>query len=133
MRRVTLDSNIYISAFVFGGKPLQLLEMAIDGEIAVAISDAIVEEVVGVLEAKFGWSRTRANEARQTIRAFADRVVPAESLDVIQVDPDDNRVVECAVAAGSDAIITGDADLLALGSFRGIAVVRAADFLNRFR
>ena len=45
MTQVTLDSNIYISALVFGGKPMRLLEMAAEGAIRVAISDAILAEV----------------------------------------------------------------------------------------
>lgn len=45
VKRVTLDSNVYLSGFVFGGKPKRVLEMAIDGEIEVAFSDPIVQEV----------------------------------------------------------------------------------------
>ena len=69
MTRVTLDSNIYLSALVFGGKPMRLLEMAVEGEIAVAISDPIIEEVRGNLQTTFGWSATHAAEAIDTISA----------------------------------------------------------------
>jgi hypothetical protein len=44
VNRVTLDSNVYLSGFVFGGKPKRVLEMAIDGEIEVAVSDPIIQE-----------------------------------------------------------------------------------------
>jgi predicted nucleic acid-binding protein len=47
-------------------------------------------------------------------------------------DPDDNRVLECAVSAGSQTIVTGDDDLLRLVAFRGIEIVRVVDFLTRF-
>ena len=57
MTRVTLDSNIYLSALVFGGKPKRILEMAIEGEIEVAVSDLIIEEVQRHLLGKFGCSR----------------------------------------------------------------------------
>jgi predicted nucleic acid-binding protein len=67
--RVTLDSNIYLSALVFGGKPMQLLEMAVDGEIEVAISDPIIEEIRRHLQKTFGWSDTRVAEAIDTIAA----------------------------------------------------------------
>ena len=49
MTRVTLDSNIYISALAFGGKPMRLLEMATEGAIRVGISDAIIAQVRRVL------------------------------------------------------------------------------------
>jgi predicted nucleic acid-binding protein len=63
---------------------------------------------------------------------FAKHVTPTESIDTIPTDPDDNRVLECAVSAGSQTIVTGDDDLLRLVAFRGIEIVRVVDFLTRF-
>ena len=54
MKRVTLDSNVYLSGFVFGGKPKRVLEMAIDGEIEVAVADQSFRESVRILLGKFG-------------------------------------------------------------------------------
>lgn len=132
MTRVTLDSNVYLSGFVFGGKPKRVLEMAIDGEIEVAVSDPIIQEVRRHLLGKFGWSEPRAAEAIESITEFAKHVTPTEAIDTVPTDPDDNRVLECAVSAGSQTIVTGDDDLLRLVAFRGIEIVRVADFLTRF-
>jgi predicted nucleic acid-binding protein len=71
--RVTLDSNVYLSGFVFGGKPKRVLEMAIDGEIEVAVSDPIIQEVRRHLLGKFGWSEPRAADAIESIAEFAKR------------------------------------------------------------
>ena len=49
MERVTADSNVLISALRFGGKSLDLLALAVDGEIELAISDAILHETLRVL------------------------------------------------------------------------------------
>jgi predicted nucleic acid-binding protein len=49
VRRVTIDTNIFVSAFEFGGTPAALLQMATDGEINVAISQAIIDETVRIL------------------------------------------------------------------------------------
>ena len=57
-------------------------------------------------------------------------MVPTQLLDITD-DPDDNRILECAVAAGSDIIVTFDKDLLRLGEYGGIEIVRADDFLQR--
>jgi predicted nucleic acid-binding protein len=73
VNRVTLDSNVYLSGFVFGGKPKRVLEMAIDGEIEVAVSDPIIQEVRRHLLGKFGWSEPRAAEAVESIAEFAKR------------------------------------------------------------
>jgi putative PIN family toxin of toxin-antitoxin system len=132
VNRVTLDSNVYLSGFVFGGKPKRVLEMAIDGEIEVAVSDPIIQEVRRHLLGKFGWSEPRAAEAIESITEFAMHVTPTEAIDTVPTDPDDNRVLECAVSAGSQTILTGDDDLLRLVAFRGIEIVRVADFLTRF-
>ena len=130
MTRVTLDSNIYLSALVFGGKPIRLLEMALDGEIDVAIADPIVEEVRGNLQKTFGWSVARVAEATDTIAAFTRHVIPTEIIDAVPSDPDDNRVLECAIAAGSEVIVSGDLDLLRLGSYGGIRILRVAELLS---
>ena len=132
MKRVTLDSNVYLSGFVFGGKPQRILELAIDGEIEVAVSDPIIQEVRRHLLGKFGWSEPRAAGAIESIAEFATHVTPTETIDIVATDPDDNRVLECAVSAGSQTIVTGDDDLLRLVGFRGIEIVRVADFLTRF-
>ena len=132
MNRVTLDSNVYLSGFVFGGKPKRVLEMAIDGEIEVAVSDPIIQEVRRHLLGKFGWSEPRAAEAVESIAEFAKHVTPTETIDTVPTDPDDNRVLECAVTAGSQTIVTGDDDLLRLVDFRGIEIVTVANFVTRF-
>jgi putative PIN family toxin of toxin-antitoxin system len=130
--RATLDSNVYVSAFVFGGKPGRVIEMATEGTIDVVVSDAIIAEVRRVLATKFGWSADRAAMVVESIEAMTTRATPTEVLHAIERDPDDNRVLECATAAQSEFVVTGDNDLLALGSFRGIAIVTVASFVQRF-
>ena len=117
---------------MFGGKPKRVLEMAIEGEIEVAVSDPIIDEVQRHLAGKFGWSAARAADAVESISEYAKRVTPTETIDAVTSDTDDNRVLECAVASASETIVTGDTDLLRLGNFRGIEIVRVADFLARF-
>ena len=63
MRRITADSNIYISALNYGGKPLQVLELARAGEIELAISNAIITETPRVLHHKFHWEPTDVTDA----------------------------------------------------------------------
>ena len=132
MKRVTLDSNIYISALVFGGKPKRVLEMAIEGRVEIAISDAIIEEVRRHLPAKFGWSDERTTEAVDSIDEYAVHVTPSLQIDAVPADPDDNRVLECAVEAASDVIVSGDLDLVRIGSYAGIPIQTVSEFLQAF-
>ena len=130
MISATVDSNIYVSALQFGGIGVRLIGMARSGAIRVDTSEAILAETIGVLRDKFGWDGYRLHFARVDLRKFAHIVVPTQTLNVTD-DPDDNRILECAIAAGSDRIVTYDKDLLRLGEYAGVKIVRAIDFLQR--
>ena len=71
-------------------------------------------------------------EIGSLVRRFQRRgivVVPTETLSVVQRDESDNRFLECAVAGSADYLVSGDDDLLSLGSYERVQIVRAADFL----
>ena len=132
MERVTADSNVLISALRFGGKPLDLLALAVDGEIELAISDAILHETLRVLRDKFHTTTERLEEIERFLSAVTIHVYPTERIDAVTADRDDNGVLECAVKSGSRVIVSGDQDLLRLGTFKDIDILRVADFLSRF-
>ena len=127
---VAADTNIYISALIFAGLPSQFLLAAEDARIHLFISEPIRLELRRILQTKFSWSNDRVNEAMLQLESCRELVRPIEMLDVIKEDPDDNRVLECAVAAGARFIISGDNDLLRLGQFRNIRILKVADFMK---
>ena len=129
MPSATFDSNVYISALVFRKKALRIIDLAIEQGVEIAISDEIVEETIRVLREKFHWSDERIEEARATMSSITRHVAPTEKLDVVKSDPDDNKIVECAVAAGSDYLVTGDNDILSLGSYGKRQMIKPSDFL----
>lgn len=128
MIRATFDSNIYIS-LQFNGVGARLIEMAQVGVIRVDTSDAIIDETIGVLRDNFEWAGYRLHFAKAALLKLAHRVTPVETLKIAD-DADDDRIIECAVAAGSDFIVTFDKDLLRLGVYGGIKIVQAAEFLR---
>ena len=130
MIHATADSNIYISAFQFGGTPLQLLTLAAEGRIDLTISDHIVEEVTRTLREKFDWPEDRIEQVQRIMERIARRVAPFQTLNVIKEDPDDNRILECAVEGGSEYIVSGDKDLHRLGQYGNARVVKVADMLD---
>jgi len=67
----------------------------------------------------------------QRMLSLGKKVAPSESLQVILEDPEDDRVLECAVTASSDYFITNDKDLLRLKEYAGIRIVTPAQFLER--
>ena len=129
MKRVVADTNILVSALQFGGKPKQLLDLAIDGQVDLAVSEAIIAETLRVLRDKFERAPEWLAETDRQLRVITRLVQPTESIKAIEADPTDDRILECAVAAEAEVIVSGDAHLLSLGSFRGIPIQRVADFL----
>lgn len=94
------------------------------------VAPAILDEIGGVLARKFRWSTTRVREARAAIGNFTVLVHPQESVSVVREDDADNRILECALAAGADAIVTGDHHLLQLRRFRGARITTPREFLD---
>jgi len=98
-------------------------------------SPFILDEVGRVLGEKFGWEEDRIGRAVAQVRRVAAEVhEPGESVGVIEDDSTDNRILlECALAADAQTIVTGDKKhLLPLGSFRGISIVGLRDFLASY-
>jgi putative PIN family toxin of toxin-antitoxin system len=117
---VTADTNVYISALLFGGPPRVFLNAARKRNriFQLAISQPLLKEVQRVLRDKFNWSETMLHEESVRLLRFARQVTPHETITAVFDDPDDDHVLECAVAADSRFIVTGDGDLLRLGQYR---------------
>jgi len=86
---------------------------------------------VSVLRDDFKWDGYRLHFAPEQITKMSNRVVPTQTIDAIKQDPDDNRILLCAIAAGSSVIVTYDRDLLRLGEYGGIKIIRTVDFVRR--
>ena len=131
---LVLDSNVYISAVLFGGKPRQIIEAALTGRVRLAISAAILEEIESVLKGiKFKFSEAAAREVINEIANLAEIFEPVEKISRIKEDPADNRILECALAAGAVAIVSGDSHLLSLSIFRSIPILTPADCLEKYK
>jgi len=134
MLKVVLDTNVLISAILFGGKPREILEKTIRGEIRLCISEPILEELKGVLQRpKFDYSPEMIEVILTELTGVADFVNSSKRINVVLEDPEDNRILECAVEAGANYIITGDIHLLKLSRYRDIGVLNAASFLERLQ
>jgi putative PIN family toxin of toxin-antitoxin system len=130
--RVVFDTNVFISAFLVpGGKGELAFLLARRGRCQLLSSVPILTETANILRSKFRQSDGDVRAALKLIGRAATIIRPASRIDVL-VDEPDNRILECAASASADAIVTGDRHLLALKRFRGIAIVRLADFLRMF-
>jgi putative PIN family toxin of toxin-antitoxin system len=98
-------------------------------EDTVAICRPIEDELLRILTGKFGWKATDVVAAVEAVLPFPLRTKNLGNLHVCR-DPNDDMVIECAVLAGAQVIVSGDQDLLVLGTFRGIRIVTPAEFLQ---
>lgn len=130
MIRVVFDTNVYISALMFGGLPGSLLDLAFLQSFLVVISPALLAELDEKLRLKFEVAAEDAAIIRAKLESIAEIVRPDMVLHVIADDPDDNRVLECAIHGGADYIVTGDRHLLKLGSYEAIPILTVRQFLD---
>jgi len=95
-------------------------------------SKHLLDELQGVLSdptKPFGLNDHEIDKIINEIRTFAEIIVPTSHIEVCR-DPDDNRVLECAIDGEVDYIITGDKDILVLDSFEGIKIITVDNFLR---
>ena len=129
--KAVFDTNIFISAILFGGNLRMCLELARNKEIKLITSRAILLEVAIKLKEKFEWESSEIADVIEGIGKFAKIAEPKEQIDLISQDPQDNRILEAALEGKVDYIISGDKKhILSLKKFEEIEIVSAQDFLN---
>ena len=131
--RVVLDTNVLLSALAFpGSKPDQILRRVRHGEVELFLSDFILAELERILRDKFRFTTRQTDDRLTAIRRMATLVVPKERIALVAAKDDDNRILECAVAAHADYLVTGDKEhLLPLRSIGATQIVTPAAFLER--
>lgn len=112
--RVVLDTNVYISGLLFGGVPAEILARATEGDFVLCVSEAIREEVTATLREKFIRNDNQIREGCEPLWEVAELIETTTQLKIITADPDDDRILECAVDGQADIIVTGDDHLLRL-------------------
>jgi len=129
--RVVFDTNVLISALVWPrGVPAQVVALARQGRVHSVTSPVLLEELRWVLQGKLGFQEDPVEAMIEVIIAHSEVVVPRHALHAVQTDPEDNRVLECALEGRADAIVTGDHHLLELGTFREIPLLTPREFLS---
>ncbi|MDR3329616.1 MAG: putative toxin-antitoxin system toxin component, PIN family [Prevotellaceae bacterium] len=128
---LTLDTNMFISSFFWGGNPRKIIERIIEGEDELYVADGILDEVASVMaRPKFSVDKESIERFIASIREVAYSVVLEGKVTNVCRDSDDDKILECALLANADYIITGDDDLLSLKEFEGIRIVTASEYLN---
>ncbi|CAN5192859.1 putative toxin-antitoxin system toxin component, PIN family [soil metagenome] len=130
--RYVIDANAIVSAFLFErSKPGRALQLALERGV-ILLSESVAAELAEVLRREKFERYVIRQKREELLKAFiqeATLVEVAERIDACR-DPRDNKYLELAVSGGADCIVSGDEDLLVLNPFRGIAILRPAEFLK---
>lgn len=141
MMRITLDTNVLVSAFIAKhGHSADPLELSLTVEsLELVLSDGILEEFEDVLmrddvRRRFAYTRQDIKKTARTLRNLSKLVSPKSKFHVVRDDPKDNVILNCAHDGDADYIVSGDSHLLKLGRFRDIKIVspkKMMDIISR--
>ncbi|MDD5472672.1 MAG: putative toxin-antitoxin system toxin component, PIN family [Candidatus Methanoperedens sp.] len=134
MKRLVIDTNVFVSALISTRSiPALLLDEA-EKKYTLFISKEILDEVEEVISRKkFGFSTQKISSAMEAILSFSEIINPEIKVDVIKSDPDDNKILECAIACKASYIVSGDSHLLDLREYGSIKIINpktALELLN---
>jgi putative PIN family toxin of toxin-antitoxin system len=129
--RIVADTNILVSALLFGGPPEQVFLAGLRGEIQLLLSLPLLKEFEKVLKEKFKLSIHLVREIIQEVMDVAEIVEVSSHIRAISYPDEDNRVLECAVDGKADFIVTGDTrHILPLKEYGGIKILSPSEFLK---
>lgn len=130
--KIVCDTNTLVSGFLWRGNEFRLLSAVVERKAILFSSPALLSEFLRVLS----YERIRPFVADQRVVAeklesISVFVKPKEAVVVVKEDPADDKVLECALAAGADFIVSGDKHLLKLREFRGIPIITTKQALEK--
>jgi hypothetical protein len=134
--KVVLDTNIWVSAWLWRGIPGHLIRLARKSEINLCSSEALLAEFEHTLSyGKITQKMQSLNFTKEQLIIGTREITKIYEISELNVpelrDPDDTIVLATAIASEADAIITGDSDLLVLREYQGIKIMTAQDFIRQ--
>ena len=128
--RVLLDTNVVVSAVLFGGVPQQCLRRGLAGDFELVTATGLLDELEHVLLDRFGLPREAVAFIRGDLELAAEVVAPTR-VEAVSRDAGDDLVLAAAREGRADYVVTGDRDLLDLGRYGSVAILTPRAFLDR--
>ena len=128
--KLVLDTNVFISAFYWGGNPQKVIDRIITGLDELYVSDKILKEISEVMtRPKFKTEQETIDKYIETIEKICKKIFTEGRIKGICRDIDDDDKLECGIICNADYIITGDDDLLVLGNYETIKIITPIEYL----
>lgn len=123
-----------ISALFWSGAEATIVGLVEAGAVEGYASQDIMDGLTRVLKCPmFGLTDEEVEDARSYYITTLLMVMPEVRVDIVEEDTEDNRVLECALEARADFIVTGDKHLIKIREYKDVRIVRASEFLEAFR
>jgi len=130
MLKVVFDTNIYISAILYGGKPRYGMELARKELFRLFVSPEILEELEEELtEPPFNISKRDIKKILSGIKKYVKIIKPTTRVNICR-DVKDNMLLNCAIDSMSRYLVTGDKDLLVIEKIKNIDIVSISNFME---
>ena len=133
IQKVVIDTNVLISALLFGGKPGELIPLWQNRRIEPIVSRDIVDEYIRVLAyPKFELTEKEIQFLlyRQLL-PYVEIVETSQGEIIISNDPSDDKFIQCALSGNAKVIVSGDTHLPSLKAYKDIHILSPSQFLER--
>ena len=120
--KFVLDTNVLVSATLWEGSAHKTLLLLIEKDARLYTSKAILQEYDGIIRRDFPELAARLPKLMENIIAYSIIIEPKIRLHAVSADPEDNKILECAIESGAEFILTYDKHLLNLKEYGGIKI-----------
>ncbi len=133
--KVVLDTNVWISALLWGGKSAEIVKAAEQGKIHLIISEEIINEISEVLnypklKTIYQVESSSHEELIEAVLKIVHFVTVTKHVKIVLEHPADNKFIECALEANANYIVSGDKHLLKVDSYKKIPIISVNNFLQ---
>jgi putative PIN family toxin of toxin-antitoxin system len=129
--RVVVDTNVFVSALIWGGNPGKVIELWQKGTFILLLSPFLLTEILLTLE-RFGFSQGDLKRLQLILERHSFKLTPSRAVSVCR-DNKDNQILDLCLVGKADYLITGDKDLLVLQEFQGTKIVEPKKYLDLLR
>lgn len=131
--KIVLDTNVFISAIIFGGPPETIIRLGIDKEVEIFTSPSILAEVADVLSRKFKWDTDKIDLTIRNLCHFCNIIEPKKKVNMVDLDPSDNKILECAIESKAKFLVTGDKKhLIPIKNIEKCKILTPGDFISLY-
>jgi len=126
---VTADTNFLISSSMWDNSVAhKLLLSLIENNVKIYTTKEILEEFSKVLKRDFKYNNEEVTERVNTVLSFVNLIIVRNKINIVKEDPDDNKIIECAIESDSEYIFTYDNHLLKIKEYKSVKILKPEEF-----